>query len=151
GTLLLNAANTFTGSLTVNGGTVTDAAANALGAGAVVINNGGQVTVNNAGTATTTTSFTVNAGGTPLVDGTTHTANPLSGTTTLTLGGAPFPLPATTAAATNTAETLGAVNVQAGFSTVNLNKGTGGNLTLSGASLAQTTTGAAVNFVAGGG
>src|SRR5262249_32961014 len=46
---------------------------------------------------------------------------------------------------------LGAVNVQAGFSTVNLNKGTGGNLILTAASLAQTGTGAAANFVAGGG
>ena len=61
GTLVLNPVatsnggnqNNFTGTLTVNGGTVIDQAANGLGAGAVVVNNGGQVTINGSGTATT--------------------------------------------------------------------------------------------------
>src|SRR5205814_1680798 len=61
-------ASTFTGGLIVNGGTVTDTTTNGLGAGAVVANAGGQVTLAANGTATTVTSFTTKPGGTVLVD-----------------------------------------------------------------------------------
>src|SRR5207249_7445825 len=121
--------------------------ANGLGAGAVVVNNGGQVTINNAGTATTVTGFTLNPGGTLLVDNTaSNTNNRLGTSTALNLAGGTFTLTGTTTLSTDTAEQVGAVNVQGGFSTVNLNKGSGGNLTLSAAGLSQTGTGAVVDF-----
>src|SRR5205814_8682455 len=49
-------------------------------------------------------------------------------------------------ASTATSEQLGAVGIDGGFSTVNLNKGTSGTLSLAAASLSQTAAGAVVNF-----
>ncbi len=152
GTLILSpvAANSFA-NLTVNGGTVTDTTAGGL-SGAVAVNNGGQVTVNAAGTATNVTGFTVNPGGTVLIDDSAaNVNNRLGSTTALNLAGGTFTLTGNATAATS--EQLGAISVQSGFSTVNMNKGAGGTLTLSAASLAQTTAGAGVNFAApsGGG
>ena len=153
GALILSpvSASTFIGGLTVNGGSVTDTAPNGLGAGSVVVNNGGQATINTGGTATTVTSFTVKSGGTLLVDDTSHTASRLSNTTALNLAGGTFTINGSAAASTNTTEALGAINVQSGFSTFNLNKGSGGNLTLSSTTLSLTTAGATVNFVGTGG
>src|SRR5262249_20814980 len=101
---------------------------------------------------TTVTGFTVNPGGTLLVDNTTTNANNRLGSgTALNLAGGTFTLVGSNTASTNTTEQLGAVNVQSGFSTFNMNQGTGGNLTLVAASLNQTGVGAAVNFAATGG
>jgi len=93
----------------------------------VVVNNGGQVTISGAaGTAPSVTSFTVNSGGTLLVDDSgTNVNNRLGTSTPLNLAGGTFTLTGNAAAATN--EQLGAIKVQNAFATVNLNKGAGGN------------------------
>jgi autotransporter-associated beta strand protein len=60
GTLTLNAANTFAGSVTINDGTLLLSASGSLAAGGTVSLNGGQL----AGTGTTAKAIVLNAGGT---------------------------------------------------------------------------------------
>ena len=126
GTLNLTNADSFGGRLSVTGATVDVSTA--------------------AGALPTTTVLTVNTGGTLKIDETAGTGvAELGASPTLNLDGGTFTLIGSNVATTATSETIGAINVQSGFSTVNLNEGTGGNLTLTAASL-NPTSGAAVNF-----
>src|SRR5262249_17014053 len=72
----------------------------------------------------------------------------LGATTVLNLQGGTFTLNSSAGGTTN--ENLGAVNVQSGFSTFNLNAQSGSNLALTASTLSQTSPGAAVNFVGTG-
>ncbi|HEX3149406.1 MAG TPA: autotransporter-associated beta strand repeat-containing protein, partial [Gemmataceae bacterium] len=133
GTLALQGVNTFSGNVTANAGTIA---------------------VNGSGTDVAVTAFNVNGGATLLVDDSGTNVNNRLGTSpasaaALNLAGGTFTLTGNASAPTN--EQLGNVTVQSGYSTVNLNKGAGGNLTLGANTLAANTTLAGVapfvNFV----
>src|SRR5262249_22704914 len=99
------AANTYTGSTTVEGG------------GALVLSGSGTLA---------STSYFINAGGTLKLDNsTTNNTNRLPDTATLTLNGGTFNVAGNNAASAASAETVGSVVVARGHSTFNSTKGTG--------------------------
>src|SRR5262249_16382397 len=99
-------------------------------------------------TATNVGSFTVNTGGTFTIDNSgTNTNNRLNAAAVLNLAGGTFTLAGNASAATN--GQIGNVNVQTGFSTVNLHKRAGRNPPPTGNTLSQSG-GGVVNFVPGG-
>ena len=114
-TLSLTGANTYTGTTTVSGGTLTLSGAN----GAIA------------------SAATVNSGGTLLLDDTSalNSAGRLSGG--VNLNGGTLSVHGTNLASTVTTETIGAVTLGAGASTILLTNGSGGNLTVAGTSLTR--------------
>ena len=120
--------------------------------GALIV-NGGTVDVGNTATGqlTAVASLTVNTGGTLNIDDTTHSAsNRVPAAVPINLTGGTLTFTGTTTAATPTTESIGNITLQSGFSTINLNEGTGGVLTINAGALNRST-GAVANVVAGGG
>src|SRR5205814_210321 len=103
----------------------------------------GTIAVNASGTDVAVTSFNVTGGATLLVDDSGTNVNNRLGTSSssaaaLNLAGGTFTLTGNASAATT--EQLGTITAQSGYSTVNLNKGAGGNLTPGANTLASNTT-----------
>ena len=122
GTLALQGVNTFSGDVTASTGTIA---------------------VSASGTDVGVTSFTVDANATLLVDNSVTNVNNRLGTSSasaaaLNLAGGTFTLNGNATAATT--EQVADITVQSGYSTVNLNKGAGGTLSLGANTLAANTT-----------
>ncbi len=145
------AANTYTGSTAINGANLVVQGPAGTGAptaamGTLTLNFGSNLIVNNAGTVTGTTGFVVNPGVTFLVDDSSSpVADRIGDTATLTLNGGTFTYLANAAGST---ETLGALTLGFGQSTINAGVTGGANSTLTFASLARNL-GATVNFTGG--
>ncbi len=135
GTVSLTAAETFTGGVAVSGGTLK---------------------VTGTGALTSVSTYTVNPGGTLLIDDTTQSGR-LNSNANLNLDGGTFTLNGTSTANNSISESINVIAVQSGFSTVNMNLSAGSTtLTLNASSLSRSPASsglplATVNFVAGGG
>ncbi|MBK9520028.1 MAG: autotransporter-associated beta strand repeat-containing protein [Rhodocyclaceae bacterium] len=116
GTLILTAANTYTGTTSAGGGTLIFRGVD--------------------GSAISSSAFSVAAGSTLTLDnGAANNSNRLGDTASLTLNGGQFVVLGN--AATDTTETLGALNLNSGFSTVTLTPNAAKNTQVTFASLAQ--------------
>ncbi|MFZ2540654.1 MAG: autotransporter-associated beta strand repeat-containing protein, partial [Gallionella sp.] len=124
GILTLSGINTYTGATTINAGGLTLSGAGTAASSAFTVNLGGMLTLNNAATNNT---------------------NRISNTLALTLNGGELVFNGTNVAATAASETIGALTLASGASTVTLNSGTGGGTTLTAASIARSA-GATVLF-----
>ncbi len=124
-------------------GTVTMTAANTMSSTATI--NGGTVVLSGSGSAVSAT-FTVNLGATLTLDNsTTNVASRLGDALALTLNGANFNFIGSNTAATNAAETTGALSPASGHNTVTVTPGSGGSTTMTFASWSRTA-GATVLF-----
>ncbi len=149
GTWTLSAANVFTGALTVNGGVLRLTQTNAYTA-ATAVNGGTLALTGNNGSVPNTSGITLGTGGTLLLDNTpsTNHANRVKDTAVVTLNGGTL-LFAHTGGPANYSETLGAVAVSAGASTIAASRAASGQtstLTLT----ALTRTSGSVDFAGAG-
>jgi filamentous hemagglutinin family protein len=128
---------TTTGTLTKRGtGTLTLTGANTY-SGATLINGGG-ITLSGASGAATSTAFTINQGGTLTLDNSgTNNNSRISTSNALTMNGGEFVVNGN--AASNTAQSVGALTLSSGYSTITLSPNAARNTLVTFASLSQTT------------
>lgn len=135
GTWTLSAPNMFTGAVTVNNGVLALRQPNRYSA-ATTVNGGTLALTGAAGAATNTSAFTVNAGGTLLIENTAvaNTNDRVRNAAAITLNGGRVNF-SHTAGAASYSETLGAVTLSSGASTIAASRAAAGQtstLTLSG-------------------
>ena len=139
-----------TGGLTKNGiGILTLSGINTY-TGATMVNAGG-LTLSGTGGSAVSSAFTVNLGSKLTLDNTTANTTTIGGrisdTLALTLNGGELVFNGTNVAATAASETIGALTLASGASTITLNSGTGGSTILTAASIARSpSAGATVLF-----